>query len=145
MMHAIALALALPTASGLGMIPMAHRRFSTCKGLVVLCAADAEAETKIREAAAWVVKAAEQFGERQGAEAAVWVAEAMSARSSTMDGSELLEKQMALFEECLIEDLEDSICTELDQALTALEQHLMVRSQGDGQIDRASARVCAAA
>lgn len=48
-------------------------------------------------------------------------------------------------QECLIEDSEDSICTELDQALTALEQHLMVRSQGDGKIDRACARVRTAA
>lgn len=69
-----------------------------------LCA-EADPEAKLRDAAARVVQAAAQFGEGQGKAAAEWVNEAISARSGEsgeMDMSELMEKQMALFDECLV-------------------------------------------
>ena len=107
-------------------------------------------ELKIREAAIRVVAAANKFGDAQGEAAAQWVMDAMSSRGeSEVDCAGLLGKQMALFDECLVE--ESGKCQELDQALTSLEMQLqegdsgpvdaLVGLFGQSKLDRASARV----
>jgi len=76
----------------------------------------------------------------------------MKSRSGELDDAGLLDQQMALFEECLIED--SAKCMELDQALTLLETQLkqsegqldaLVGIFGQSKLDRASARVLKAA
>jgi len=112
-----------------------------------------EPELRVRAAAIRVVAAANKFGEAQGEAAAEWVTDAMSSRFGKVDCAALLGKQMALFEECLLE--ESGKCTELDQALTSLELQLqegesgpvdsLVGLFGQSKLDRASARVLKAA
>lgn len=109
----------------------------------------------MQEAAARVIAAAERYGDTQGAAAAAWVEEAMSVcrgEECAIDTSELFDKQMMLFEECVIEDAD--MCKELDQALTDLEQQLKMGDEvafdddgafGKSKLDRASARVRTAA
>lgn len=123
-----------------------------------LCVDVEMSERRVREAAIRVVAAASQFGDAQGEAAAEWVKEAMDSRSREVDCAALLGKQMALFEECLIE--ESALCKELDQALTLLEGQLekgetgtllegqldaLVGLFGQSQLDRALARVRTAA
>merc|ERR1719337_202791 len=76
-----------------------------------------------------------------------------SRDQSEVDKAGLLGKQMALFDECLLE--ESGKCEELDRALTSLEMQLqqgeagpvdaLVGLFGQSKLDRASARVRTAA
>ena len=114
----------------------------------VLLSADAS-ELMVREAAMRVVAAANKFGSTQGEAAAEWVMEAMSSRSGEVDCEELLGKQLALFDECLVED--SANCEELDEALSSLEAQLKQGEAGpldifgQSKMDRAAARVRTAA
>ena len=126
---------------------------------IALCAPEADAgDLSLYRSAARVVLAAKQFGGKHAEAAAQWVDSVMSP--TTLDGNKLLESQLELFEECIIDDEEDGgdKCKELDAALTELEGHLMaaaattpvegtfaVFGQGNGNFDRAAARVRAAA
>lgn len=112
-----------------------------------LCDAGADdAEADVQEAAARVRKAAELFGDDQSKAAAKWVSSALESGESHAD---LIEKQLGLFDECLIED-EGGHCKELDAALTDLEVKLQ-QTQGSAwvsrqaQLERASMRVKKAA
>merc|ERR1719197_2044405 len=123
-MSPLALALVGGLTSGL-ILPTAPQLRVTRAAPIVLCADAEGAEARIKEAAARVVTAATKFGDVQGAAAATWVAEAMDACSGetcNVDGDELMEKQMTLFEDCLVEDAIK--CIELDLALTSLEKQL---------------------
>jgi len=123
------------------------------RAVVALCSPDeSEGDAKIKEAAARVVVAAEQFGEVHTAAAVAWIDEAMAARAAgEFDASALLEKQIVLFEECLLDEDGGAKCKELDDALAGLEEQLKkdasgpVSEFGNAKLDRAAARVRAAA
>jgi len=110
-----------------------------------------EPELRVRAAAIRVVAAANKFGEAQGEAAAEWVTDAMSSRFGKVDCAALLGKQMALFEECLLDEDGGAKCKELDVALAGLEEQLKkdasgpVSEFGNAKLDRAAARVRAAA
>jgi len=122
-----------------------------------LCAAPDAGDIRLRAAAARVVAAAEQFGSEQAEAAKAWVNEAMTAGGAASDGSELLETQLSIFDECLLDDDDGGAkCKELDAALSSLEQHLMAAASttpaeavfavfGNSKLDRAAARVRTAA
>jgi len=128
---------------------------------VSLCAADDgdAAVEALASAAARVVEAAEQFGGAHGEAALAWVDEAMEAHLTGTDdttATELLDKQLALFEECLLDEEGDgSKCKELDDALAALEAMLDGANEFPvdafaghffkSKLERAAARVRAAA
>ena len=111
---------------------------------VVLCAAgDAK---RIQEAAARVVRAAEMFGSEQGAAAAEWVGEAIRTPIAATEPEELLNKQIMLFEDCVVDDDDDEgsmeRCKELDAALDDLDNLLLdAASKGKPKLDRALVRV----
>lgn len=106
----------------------------------------------LREAGNRVIDAAKKFGRTQEAQARAWVTEAIESQASEVDTDTLLEKQLVLFEECLIDD-EGGKCKELDAALTALERELRMNKDAKGlkakfanvKLDRALARVRKAA
>jgi hypothetical protein len=113
---------------------------------VFLC--DAESADGLDAAARRVVDAARSFGEAQGEAAEAWVEEATSSKSA--DPDELLEKQLGLFEECIIrydvEDGDGQPCKELDDALGALDELLLEGpNPRDSKLDRALLRVRSAA
>lgn len=120
---------------------------------VVLCAPGA-GDLQLQKAAARAIAAAEQFASDQAEAVAAWVDQAMRSAS---DGSELLEAQLSIFEECIVDDEDGGAkCEELDAALTNLEQHLMAAASttpaepvfavfGNSKLDRACARVRTAA
>jgi len=148
------LVLLTPLALGLFVSPRpAPQPVSTRAAQVCLCADADLAEARVREAADRVLAAAAQFGEAQVAAADEWVEEALASRSRETDPADLMEKQLALFEDCLVE--ESFKCAELDRALTTLEKTLKQGQLGpmdafagffrQGKLDRACARVrCAA-
>lgn len=110
---------------------------------VVLCAAgDAK---HIQEAAARVVRAAEMFGSEQGAAAAEWVGEAIRTPIAATEPEELFNKQIMLFEGCVVDDDEEGSmerCKELDAALSDLDKLLFfAASKGNPKLDRALVRV----
>ena len=93
MLHVAALAFGL-------MLPTAPRVMTSRACPVVACAG-ADPEVAIKEAAARVVKAATRFGGAQGEAAAAWVEDATSGGAVI---SELIEQQLALFDECMLDD-----------------------------------------
>ena len=107
---------------------------------------------RLRQAGLRVVDAAKKFGSAQEEQARAWVDEAIDSQASEADTEALLEKQLVLFEECLLDD-EGGKCKELDAALTALEVQLKVANDAKGikatfekvKLDRALARVRKAA
>lgn len=131
-----------PTPRGLDLIASQPRVLH-----VLLCVPSDD--TKIQEAAARVIEAAKQFGSTQGEVAASWVEEAIAAGDAAKNTSELLQRQMVLFEECLVDD-DDGMakCKELDMALTDLERMTLsgnARAFDSSKFERASARVRTAA
>jgi len=108
---------------------------------IALCAPE---DATLKAAAARVIAAAEQFGSAQAEAAAEWIDEAIGAGTDAEDGSKLLQKQLVLFEECLVED-EGGSCEELDKALSALEEELVARSNKGEEVVPPSASWLAAA
>ena len=78
--------------------------------------ADFMTSVKQRVASSRVRNAASRFGPEQATAAAAWVEQA--AATGEHDTSDLLEKKVALFEECTVTDAVDSgKCNELEEAL----------------------------
>ena len=135
----------------------AARPCATFSPSIALCA---EApDDRLERAAMAVVKAASLFGAEQELAATAWVEEAVRSDAGSADPSALLERQLALFEECVL-DGEGDACGELDAALTDLEGQLLLntagieeagpvrrltRAFGLSKLDRALARVRKAA
>jgi hypothetical protein len=156
-----AFALAFTSALGLlvGPAPSRGPALHTARSAHVrLCAPDA-GDLQLREAASRVVAAAAQFGSEQAEAAAAWVDQALTAGGAARDGTDLLETQLTIFEECLVDYDDDdgpAKCQELDDALASLERHLMAAASttpaepvfavfDNSKLDRACTRVRTAA
>jgi hypothetical protein len=149
-----ALGLVLPT------VPHAAGRHAAClldprPRVTIMCAsADGAADDPIAAAGSRVVEAARQFGGAQAEVAAEWVAETADGEAA----DDLLTRQLALFETCVIDGDDDdgAKCRELDAALGALESALKAGERGapaerfaalfgSSRVDRATMRLTNAA
>ena len=153
---ASALSLVVPTGSHRHACDVS-RPGMRCMTIARMCAPLDAGDLELQEAARRVIAAAKQFGIPQEEAAAAWVDDALRGRAA--DGSELLSQQLSLFEGCLLDGEDDGSvdrCKELDDALGALEHHLMAAATqtpaesffavfGKSKVDRAAARVRAAA
>jgi len=95
-----------------------------------------------------VRKAASKFGPTQGRAASEWVEKAIGLDPDAPRSTDsLLSTQLALFEECLLDDDGDK-CADLDEALTDLESNLG-KAKGSflqrNRFERAGSRLKAAA
>jgi len=126
------------TGGGLGIAICGERRSAT----PVLCT-DSRDSNRVHDAAARVVSAAQRFGSAQGEAAAAWVEEALSTGTGANDSTELLQKQVALFEGCIIDEDDSGIehCKELDAALSDLDSLLLDDARDTAKVDRALTRV----
>lgn len=95
----------------------------------------------IDAAAARVIFAAKQFGSAKEAAAIAWCNEAMSSEEVTR---ELVNKQLELFDECLLDDSAGK-CKELDMSLGELEKAMNQKASAWSKFDRAAARLRKAA
>jgi hypothetical protein len=123
---------------------------------IAMTLSDGADAAKLQSAALRVHSAAKKFGELQGEAAGAWLLEAMEAGSTAQPTSDLLAKQLSLFEYCSIDDDDDGAkCQELDAALSELEAEMTASKDslaerfaalfGNSKVDRAAIRVQSAA
>jgi len=84
-------------------------------------------QSRTDRAAARVQSAASKFGAEQKKGATEWI-KAVKTGDEKVDSQQLLEKQVALFDECMLDD-DSKKCQELSEALAAMQEALKL---GDG-------------
>ena len=135
--------LALATLTASLVLPRAPMVHTGVRVTSVVCS-----EATLEAAAERVRAAAAKFGTTQATAASDWVDKALVADpDAPLKADSLLSTQLALFEECLLDD-EDGKCAELDNALIELESNLG-KAKGifmqRNQFERAGARLKKAA